>query len=206
MQTADKQHWDKVYQTKNENEVSWYQPHPKTSVQFIEELQPNLSASIIDIGGGESHLAEALLDKGYTDITVLDISANAIEKAKKRLGDKAALITWIVTDVLEFTTEKAYDIWHDRATFHFLTTDDKINHYVDLTEKHIASGGHLIIGTFSEYGPTKCSGLPVKQYTTEALTARFAHGFRPLKCIHEDHHTPFNTIQNFTFCSFKKKS
>ncbi len=201
----EQQHWDEIYQTKAENEVSWFQAYPKTSMEFIELLQLPLSANIIDIGGGDSHFVDALLEKNYQNIWVLDISSKAIERAKKRLGEKASKVHWIVSDITEFQPAIQFDFWHDRAAFHFLTTEDKINKYVSIAEDAIRKNGYLILGTFSENGPEKCSGLTIKQYSETSMSARFEINFDRIKCIQEDHKTPFNTIQNFLFCSFKKK-
>ncbi len=201
----NKEHWEKVFATKTEKEVSWFQAYPKTSMEFVTLFHLPKNAKFIDIGGGESHFADSLLEKGYSDITVLDISANAIERAKKRLGSKAENVKWIVSDVTEFIPEDKYDFWHDRAAFHFLTSEDKIYKYVAIAENAINQNGYLILGTFSENGPTKCSGLEIKQYNETSMSARFEIAFDRIKCITEDHQTPFNTIQNFLFCSFKKK-
>ncbi|MEO8760983.1 MAG: class I SAM-dependent methyltransferase [Bacteroidia bacterium] len=200
-----KEHWEKVYATKTENEVSWFQAYPKTSMEFLELFNLPLDANIIDIGGGDSHFVDALLDKGYTNIYVLDLSANAIERAKKRLGENAAKVNWIVSDVTDFEPAVKFDFWHDRAAFHFLTSEDKIYKYVLIAERAINQNGYLILGTFSENGPTKCSGLEIKQYNETSMSARFEIAFDRIKCITENHTTPFNTIQNFLFCSFKKK-
>ncbi|TAJ47398.1 MAG: class I SAM-dependent methyltransferase [Chitinophagaceae bacterium] len=201
----NKQHWDNVYNVKAEDEVSWFQTYPKTSMEFVGLFDLPLSANIIDIGGGDSHFVDALLDKGYKNIWVLDISAAAIERAKKRLGEKAAQVHWVVSDVTEFEPEVSFDFWHDRAAFHFLTTEEKIYRYVSIAENAIRQDGYLILGTFSENGPKKCSGLDIKQYSEASMSARFEIAFERVKCILEDHLTPFNTIQNFLFCSFRKK-
>lgn len=199
-----KAHWEKVYSTKQLNEVSWYQPNPSVSLDFIKELGIPKEASVIDIGGGDSLLVDYLLQAGYTDITVLDISEAAIERAKKRLGVKANLVTWIVSDIMEFNPVRSYEFWHDRATFHFLTTENDIQSYLLISQKAIKPGGKLLIGTFDENGPEKCSGLPVKQYSEESMSTTIRRWFEKIKCIHTDHLTPFNTIQHFLFCSFKK--
>ncbi len=200
-----KEHWEKIYSSKKENEVSWFQPYPKTSIDFLELFNLPLTSNIIDIGGGGSHLIDALLQKGYQNIWLLDISANAIERAKKRLGKKASIVHWIVSDVTEFNPSVQFDFWHDRAAFHFLTTEEKINKYVRIAIKAISKGGYLILGTFSEQGPEKCSGLEIKRYSETSMSAIFEIAFEKIKCINEDHLTPFNTIQNFLFCSFRKK-
>lgn len=202
---SGKDHWENIYNTKAETEVSWFQSYPATSLKLIEQLNLSKEANIIDIGGGDSHLADTLLDKGYQNIWVLDISAAAIEKAKHRLGEKGNAIHWIVSDVTEFTPSVKFDCWHDRAAFHFLTPEEKISKYVTIAENAIKQNGHLIISTFSEKGPKRCSGLDIKQYSENSMTARFEHAFKKVNCIQEDHITPFNTAQNFLFCSFKKK-
>jgi len=205
MSNSYKQHWEEVFTTKAEDEVSWFQPYPKTSMEFVELFDLPLNANIIDIGGGDSHFVDALLDNGYHNIYVLDISANAIERAKRRLGERASKVNWIVSDITEFQPPVQIDFWHDRAAFHFLTTEDKIYKYVSIAEDAIKRDGYLILGTFSENGPTKCSGLEIKQYSEASMSVRFEVAFNRIKCITEDHTTPFNTVQNFLFCSFIKK-
>ncbi|MCX6273884.1 MAG: class I SAM-dependent methyltransferase [Bacteroidetes bacterium] len=204
--TTRKEHWEKVYQTKTSREVSWTQELPKTSLDFVHSFHLPKSASIIDVGGGDSKLVDYLLDEGYVHISVLDISAKAIEKAKQRLGEKANQVTWIVSDITEFHPEESYDCWHDRATFHFLTGADEVNSYLITARKAILPGGGMIIGTFSDKGPKTCSMLDVHQYTEEELKNELSNGFEKIKCITEDHITPFNTTQNFLFCSFRRKS
>ncbi len=198
----NKSHWENVYSTKQPSEVSWTQEIPKTSLEFIHNFNMPKSASIIDIGGGDSNLVDFLLEEGYEDITVLDISKQALERAKKRLGNKAEKVTWIVSDITTFNPQKKYQVWHDRATFHFLTKTDLVNSYLKIARN--AVNGYVAIGTFSENGSQKCSGLDIKQYSEEELLHTLSNGFEKLKCVKEDHITPFNTIQNFTFCSFKK--
>ena len=161
------------------------------------------TAKIIDVGGGESKLVDFLLEEGYENISVLDISANALEKAKKRLGDRAKKVNWIVADITEFEPTEQYDIWHDRAVFHFLTEDNDIKKYQDLVSKAVK--GKMVIGTFSTNGPLKCSGLEIKQNDEISLTSTFAADFEKIECFTIDHITPFDTIQNFIFCSFNKK-
>jgi hypothetical protein len=202
MESDRKKHWDAVYETKQPNEVSWTQENPKTSLDFIRETHLDKTAKIIDIGGGDSKLVDFLLEEGYENITVLDISEKALERAKKRLGKNAEKVNWIVSDITEFEPETDYDIWHDRATFHFLTTTKQVKKYVEIIEKRVAS--FLIIGTFSDQGPKKCSGLEIKQYSESELENQFSNRFKKLKCITEDHVTPFETTQNFTFCTFEK--
>lgn len=202
MEINRKNHWDAVYETKQPNQVSWTQENPKTSLDFIRETILPKYTKIIDIGGGESKLVDFLLEEGYENITVLDISSKAIDRTKKRLGKNAEKVNWIVSDITEFKPEIAYDIWHDRATFHFLTTAEQIKKYVEITNNWVSK--FLIIGTFSENGPLKCSGLEIKQYSEMEMANQFSNRFKKLKCIVEDHLTPFETKQNFTFCAFKK--
>jgi SAM-dependent methyltransferase len=205
METETRAHWEKVFSTKAETEVSWFQPYPKTSMEFLELFDLPLTTNIIDVGGGDSHFVDALLEKGFQNIYVLDISATAIEKAKKRLGEEANLVHWIVSDITDFIPKVQFDLWHDRAAFHFLTSEEKINKYVSTAEQAIKKGGYLILGTFSESGPEKCSGLEIKQYNERSMNARFEVAFNRVKCIEENHITPFNTVQNFLFCSFQRK-
>lgn len=196
-------HWETVYETKNPDEVSWTQEIPKTSLTFIHSFGLDKSAKIIDIGGGDSKLVDFLLDQGFENITVLDISEKALEKAKIRLGEKAKKVTWIISDILDFEPTETYDVWHDRAAFHFLTTEKEIVKYKSIVKKSVA--GFLIIGTFSENGPLKCSGLEISQYSEEKLTSTFEDNFDKIDSVLEDHQTPFETTQNFLFCSFKNR-
>jgi ubiquinone/menaquinone biosynthesis C-methylase UbiE len=200
-----KEHWENVFANKQETEVSWFQPYPKTSIEFVKLFDLPLDANIIDIGGGDSQFVDALLEEGYKNIWVLDISENALSRAKKRLGDNANKVNWVVSDIIDFIPPVEFDFWHDRAAFHFLTTEENMNKYVAIAERGIKARGVLILGTFSETGPTKCSGLEIKQYSENSMSSRFELSFDRVKCITEEHQTPFNSIQNFLFCSFKKK-
>jgi hypothetical protein len=201
--TTRKNHWETVYETKNPDQVSWTQDVPKTSLDFIHSFGLTKKSKIIDIGGGDSKLVDYLLDEGFENITVLDISAKALEKVQHRLGEKAKKINWVVSDITEFEPKTTYDVWHDRATFHFLTTSDQVSKYMETARRSV--NGYLTIGTFSENGPTKCSGLDIKQYNEETLTKELNHGFEKIRCVTEDHLTPFHTTQNFLFCSFKRQ-
>ncbi len=196
-----KNHWETVYKTKNPDEVSWTQSIPQTSLDFIHSFKLDKRAKIIDVGGGDSKLVDFLLDEGFENITVLDISGKAIERAKERLGNKAQNVKWIESDILEFEPKETYDVWHDRAAFHFLTSSEQIEKYKALTRKAVKN--HMVLGTFSENGPKKCSGLDIKQYNEEQMEATF-NDFDKIQCKVEDHATPFGTKQNFIFCSFKK--
>lgn len=203
MSTSDKKnYWETVYETKEPEQVSWTQEVPKTSLDFISSFGVTKEAKIIDIGGGDSNLVDYLLDQGFENITVLDISEKALEKAKKRLGDQASKVNWVVSDITEFKPTTTFDIWHDRAAFHFLATDEQISKYIDIATKYVT--GFLTIGTFSENGPTKCSGLEIKQYNEQTLTDKFKNAFDKISCVTEDHITPFHTTQNFIFCNFKR--
>lgn len=201
--TTRKNHWETVYETKNPDQVSWTQEVPKTSLDLISSFGVSKDAKIIDIGGGDSKLVDYLLEKGFQNITVLDISEKALEKAKNRLGDQAKKVNWVVSDITEFEPTTTFDIWHDRATFHFLTTPEQVSKYMNTARKTV--NGFMTIGTFSENGPTKCSGLEIKQYTEQTLTEELKNGFDKIRCVTEDHTTPFNTTQNFLFCSFKRQ-
>jgi len=202
MDKSSQKHWDQVFKTKNSKQLSWTQEIPKTSLEFIHSFGLAKTAKIIDIGGGDSKLVDYLVDEGFENITVLDISSTALENAKSRLGEKAQKVNWIVCDVTEFHPDTQFDVWHDRATFHFLTTSDQIEKYLE-TARNVVSG-FLTIGTFSDQGPDKCSGLQVKQYSEEKLTSELQSGFDKIRCLTEDHITPFHTTQNFLFCSFKR--
>jgi len=199
-----KKHWENIYQTKDLKDVSWYQPTPTTSLDFLKQFNIPTTAKIIDIGGGDSFLVDHLLDLGYTDLTVLDISAASLDRAKQRLGERATKVKWIVADAATFKPTEQYDFWHDRAAFHFLTQEQEITNYIDTIQKSIKPTGVLVIGTFSEQGPKKCSGIEIKQYSETTMTDRLKMFFEKVKCITVDHKTPFDTIQNFIFCSFKK--
>ena len=198
-----KKHWETVYKTKNPDQVSWTQESPKTSLEFIHSFGLKKSVKIIDIGGGDSKLVDYLLDEGFENVTVLDISAKSLEKAKDRLGEKANKVNWIVSDITEFEPNMTFDVWHDRATFHFLTTTEQIAKYIKIARKSV--NGFLTIGTFSKNGPEKCSGLEIKQYNEDELTLELENGFEKIKCVTEDHLTPFGTKRNFLFCSFKRQ-
>lgn len=199
-----KRHWENIYETKKIEDVSWFQSTPKTSLEFFKQFNVPTNAKIIDIGGGDSFLVDHLIKLGYQDISVLDISEAAIGRAKQRLGDKAERVKWIVADVASFKPVERYDFWHDRATFHFLTDEQEISNYIVTAQQNINTKGVLIIGTFSEQGPGKCSGIKIKQYSETTMADRLKNFFEKIKCITVDHVTPFNTIQNFVFCSFKK--
>src|SRR5687767_1004188 len=201
-----KSHWEKIYSSKKSNEVSWTEKVPGTSLAFLRSFDLPKDAAIIDIGGGESQLVDFLLKDGFTNITVLDISETALQHAKDRLGANASLVNWIVSDITKFVPTRKYSVWHDSATFHFLTQENQIAKYAALASGFIQTNGYITIGTFSEAGPKKCSGLPVKQYSEETLSSILNTYFEKIRCVTEDHVTPFQTLQNFLFCSFRKKA
>lgn len=199
-----KNHWEQVYTTKSLTDVSWYQPVPHESLSFIKELNIPKDSAIIDVGGGDSLLVDHLIEQGFTDITVLDISQVAIERARVRLGKNSDLVHWIVSDITYFIPARKYDFWHDRATFHFLTTENEISEYLRIAKEALKTEGKIMIGTFSTNGPAKCSGLTIRQYNDDRLSEILKKWFKKIKCIYSDHITPFNTIQHFLFCSFNK--
>lgn len=201
-----KQHWENIYHTKELTEVSWYQLVPQTSLDLIKQYKLSPDANIIDVGGGDSFLVDHLLKLGFSRITVLDISEEAIAKAKKRLGDHASKVNWIISDITGFQPNTKYDFWHDRAAFHFLTEQKDIEKYLEAAKKGVSENGILAIGTFSETGPTKCSGIEIKQYSEQSLQEQFNTDFEMIHSFTADHKTPFETIQNFTFGIFKKHS
>lgn len=199
-----KKHWETIYQTKSLNEVSWFEPAPETSLHFFKPFKVPTRAKIIDIGGGDSLLVDHLLDRGYSDLTVLDISEAAIRRAKERLGEQASLVKWIVADATTFQPNEKYDFWHDRAAFHFLTQEQEISNYLDTARRSIQPAGILVIGTFSDEGPEKCSGIEIRRYSESSMTNRLKMFFEKIRCITVDHKTPSRSIQNFVFCSFRK--
>ena len=196
-----KTHWEKVYKTKEPDAVSWYRAHLETSLALIERAAQSRSASIIDIGAGESTLVDDLLARGYDDITVFDVSETALEVTKKRLGSLAEQIKWIVADVTQVELERsAYDVWHDRAVFHFLTSMEQRAAYVRNVAKAVKTGGHVIVSTFGPEGPTKCSGLEVSRYDAESLHGEFGPRFHLVESCKELHNTPFGATQQFLYC------
>lgn len=202
--TDRKQHWEKIYRCKQTNEVSWFQPKPEVSLSLISRFAISKTAKIIDVGGGDSLLVDYLLDLGFKDITVLDISETALEKAKKRLGSKSNQVKWLVSDIAQFKPTETYELWHDRAAFHFLTAEKDINNYVDMIRKCIRPGCLLILGTFSEEGPEKCCGLNIQQYSETSMTNKLKMFFGKNECQKVNHMTPTGGLQNFLFCSFTK--
>jgi 2-polyprenyl-3-methyl-5-hydroxy-6-metoxy-1,4-benzoquinol methylase len=194
-------HWEKVYREKAPEAVSWYRAHLETSLALIERAAGAHSASILDVGGGESTLVDDLLTRGYQNITVLDVSETAIEVTKKRLGDAAQHVSWLVGDITEVQlVPNSYDVWHDRAVFHFLTSPEHRAAYVRQVAAAARPGGHVIVSTFGPEGPTKCSGLDVVRYDEESLHRQFGVRFRLEESSKEVHQTPFGTAQQFLYC------
>jgi len=203
MENNLKDHWEHIYGTKQPREVSWTQEIPTTSLKLIEELNLPNDARIIDVGGGDSHLVDHLLKMGFTNLTVLDISAAAIERAKERLQSDADKVKWIVSDILDFKPNTTYTLWHDRASFHFQITEEAINQYLSILKK--ATKDYAIVGGFSTEGPKKCSALEIKQYNEEALQECMAGvAFHTMKTLRVDHITPMGGFQNFLFGVYQK--
>lgn len=194
-------HWERVYATKAPDQVSWYRLHLETSLALIERATASPSAAIIDIGGGESTLVDDLLPRGYQNLTVLDVSETAIEVTKKRLGPSAERVSWIVGDITKIRlAPNTYDVWHDRAVFHFLITSEQRATYVQQVAAAVRPGGHVIVSTFGPEGPTKCSGLDVARYDAKSLHGEFGTRFRLVESSKELHQTPFGTTQQFLYC------
>lgn len=200
-----KQHWENIYSTKALEDVSWYQPKPITAIAYLEELQISKEAAIIDVGGGDSFFVDYLLENDYQNITVLDISQKALQRAQARIGEKAKQVNWVEADITEFKSEGKYDFWYDRAVFHFLTKKNDVDVYQEILSKQLAEDGKVAIGVFSKDGPTKCSGLEIQQYSAKELEHVFQENFSCHSCLEINHPTPFGTMQNFTFCTFERK-
>jgi SAM-dependent methyltransferase len=196
-----KQHWERVYTEKDSTNVSWYRPHLDKSLELIDGLRLGPDARIVDIGGGASTLVDDLLERGFRDLTVLDLSAAALEVAKRRLGDRADLVRWEVGDATEINLGcDAFDVWHDRAVFHFLTEPGARRRYVERACCSLRTGGHIILATFALDGPEKCSGLPVARYSAEGLRRELGPAYEVVAEVHDRHETPFGTEQSFVYC------
>lgn len=198
----NKKHWENIYQKKEIDGVSWYQKVPTESLQLIKKYSISNSDKIIDIGCGKSFLADNLLELNYTDISLVDISSNALKEVKDRLQNKS--LNFIETDILNFNSNDKYDIWHDRAVFHFITNPEGIEKYISLCNKYINNQGILIIGTFAEDGPLKCSGLEIKRYSVDQISGLFKETFELVESFKMLHKTPFDTEQSFSFCVLRK--
>jgi trans-aconitate methyltransferase len=198
-------HWDSVYATKGEAEVSWFQESPTISLDLIRAAAPDHGAAVIDVGGGASRLVDALLQDGYRDVSVLDLSANALDAARKRIGAAAATVDWIVADATTWQPAKTYDVWHDRAAFHFLTDAGDRAAYVERLRSAVAPAGQIIIATFAPDGPEKCSGLPVQRHDSASLLAELGPEFALVETRSEKHHTPWDSTQAFQFSRFQRR-
>jgi 2-polyprenyl-3-methyl-5-hydroxy-6-metoxy-1,4-benzoquinol methylase len=194
-------HWEKIYSTKAPDAVSWYRPHLDRSLALIESATMDRAARIIDIGGGESTLVDDLLARGYRNLSILDVSQTALDVTKARLGEPGKHVQWICSDITQADLPThAFDVWHDRAVFHFLTVQEQRNAYVRLTARAVSPGGHVIVSTFGPEGPTKCSGLDVVRYDAGSLHGEFGERFRLVQSFKELHQTPFGTTQQFLYC------
>ncbi len=198
-------HWNQVYATKGEAAVSWFQDSPTISLAMIRAAGTDLDAAIIDIGGGASRLVDALLHNGYRDLAVLDLSVNALEAAKKRIGQAASTVDWIVADATTWHPARTYDVWHDRAAFHFLTDPPDRAAYVERLRSALAPGGQVIIGTFAPEGPEKCSGLPVQRHDSTSLAGELGPEFELVETRSETHRTPWDSTQAFQFSRFRRQ-
>lgn len=200
-----KTHWDRVYSSKNTDEVSWYQDRAERSMNLIDRTGMDPSASLIDVGGGASTLVDDLLAAGYRRVTVLDLAGTALQAARARLGARASEVQWREEDILEAELpESGYELWHDRAVFHFLTAPEARRAYADAVRHALKPGGYLIVATFAEDGPTECSGLPVMRYRPEELQAEFGQGFEWVDQEKEEHQTPSGATQEFVYCLFRR--
>lgn len=200
-----KSHWETIYRTKSDQQVSWFREHLDNSLKLILNTKVEKDAAIIDVGGGSSTLADDLLEHGFIDVSVLDISAAALEKSKARLGEKAKKIQWIEADITQASLlENHYDVWHDRAVFHFLTDREDRRRYVELVMRSLKVGGHIIVASFGLNGPAKCSGFDVVRYSAETMHDEFGNGFKLVESLNETHKTPFGTTQEFIYCYCRK--
>ena len=202
--SSRKSHWESVYTTKDENQVSWFQQDPAPSLELIGLARPTPETAIVDIGGGASRLVDGLLARGFKRVTVLDLSQAALEAARVRLGEAASKVEWVVADVTRWSPAHTFDIWHDRAAFHFLVDPADRSAYVASLKQAVRPGGHVVIGTFAIDGPEKCSGLPVNRYDAASLTEELGEGFELLDSRRQDHATPWNVTQRFQFCVFRR--
>ena len=200
-----KSHWENVYTTKPPDQVSWYREHLDNSLKMILQANVGKDAAIIDVGGGSSTLVDDLLDHGFADVSVLDISGTAIAKSKQRLGSRSYRVNWIEADITEVTlSEEHFDVWHDRAVFHFLTDAEDRRKYVELVVRTLKPGGHIIVASFGLEGPDKCSGLDVVRYSPESMHDEFGDDFKLMRSLEETHKTPFGTTQEFVYCYCRK--
>jgi SAM-dependent methyltransferase len=205
IQTKSKEHWEAVYRTKGETDVSWFQEDPRLSLELITSVPPARGGRIIDVGGGASVLVDRLLDLPFKEITVLDISDTALGKARARLGERAKRVRWVVADVTEAADLGTFDVWHDRAVFHFLTDAADRVKYIELARQTVPEGGHLIIASFADDGPQRCSDLDVCRYNAETMRAELGEGFSFVRGARETHTTPRGSSQAFFYGVFKRR-
>lgn len=199
-----KAHWETVYTTKGENEVSWFQENPAPSLELIDLARPAPESAIVDIGGGASRLVDGLVARGFRNVTVLDLSEAALASARIRVGDEGKNVQWVAADVTRWYPNQTYDVWHDRAAFHFLTESADRVAYVERLKRATKIGGHVIIGTFAIDGPEKCSGLPVNRYDSKSFSAELGEGFELIHSRTHEHSTPWNSKQKFQFSVFQR--
>lgn len=200
------EHWQEVYSSRAPNEVSWFQAEPAMSLQLLAEIGAEPSDAVVDIGGGASRLVDRLLSRGFEDLTVLDVAGRALAEVRRRLGARATGVTFVEGDVLTWTPGRRYDVWHDRAVFHFLVEPGERDRYVRLAARTVRDGGHVVVAAFADDGPPQCSGLPVARYSAEALAGEFSHGFTVVAHEREEHVTPQGVLQPFTWVVLRRGS
>jgi hypothetical protein len=198
-------HWEETYTAKDETAVSWFQEHAVRSLAMIKAAAPDRTSSIIDIGGGASRLIDDLIDDGYRDLTVIDLSETALSRSRARLGNKAETVSWIAADITKWKPKRTWNVWHDRAAFHFLIDEEAQDAYIDALKRGTVSGSAIIMATFALTGPQRCSGLPVKRYSPDTLVQRLGETFVLYDKAEETHHTPFGTTQAFTYAAFRRR-
>jgi SAM-dependent methyltransferase len=202
--TGDGDHWDQIYDTRPVTELSWYQSRPETSLRLIEEAASGPSAAVVDVGSGASELVDELLARGFTDLTLVDVSRRALEHVRERLGDEARRVSFVNQDLLTWIPERRYDVWHDRAVFHFLTERDDRDRYIEIVTDAIPVGGSVILGTFAQDGPTTCSGLPVCRYSADDLADLLGPSFSVVGHERQEHMTPGGAAQSFTWVVLRR--
>lgn len=202
--SEQRNHWQQVFSSKTEQEVSWYEQRPAVSIALFEQCDLAKDSPIIDVGCGDSYFLDYLMEEGFSNITALDISEEALSRAKQRLGAKAKEVTWVVSDILDYIPAQTFAYWHDRASFHFQTEQVAINQYRALVKDAVKPKGFAMIATFAKTGPEKCSGLAITQYSEEELFNQFTPEFKLIEALSYTHTTPFNTEQDFTFCLMQR--
>jgi hypothetical protein len=198
-------HWERTYSTKAETAVSWFQEHAVRSLAMIEAAAPERTSSIIDVGGGASRLIDDLIEHGYRDLTVLDLSETALSRSRARLGRRAEIVSWIAADITQWKPERTWDVWHDRAAFHFLIDAASQDAYIAALKRGTCSGSAVIMATFGPTGPARCSGLPVMRYSPAALAERLGRDFVQYDQAADEHHTPMSTTQDFIYAAFRRR-